>query len=242
MSGFKTRQVIEKMHAEMVEKYGQSAAAVGSGSRQVFLRWVGVRMGVYFAAAATGPWDVEVRGGTALLDADDRVELEREREGLEKHSRASGLGLELAEVGEGSVLGAWRPVSAGLRSGDGPGVGAGPDVCRCQCEAGGACSRTVCSGAAALARDVKAVADETTGANWGMSMERVRALCIQTLAAEEAAQEETPLKRAAGLAVDFVAAVAMLDDVAACKAIDVLKKCMAVHLLARIDGKAVARG
>jgi hypothetical protein len=114
----------------------------------------------------------------------------------------------------------------------------GADVCRCQCESGGACSRTVCSGAAALARDVRTVADQGNGANWQLALEKIRELCGQELEAAE----ETPLKRAAGMAMDFVALVGTLSDEDAVKAVEVIKSAVRVQLLARqMKGKAVAR-
>ena len=77
---------------------------------QVYLRWVGKRDGEPFTSAMRGPWGVTVCGTVIEVEELDRVELVRDRNGLEERSRVEGLTLQMAEVQSGSTLGDWRPV------------------------------------------------------------------------------------------------------------------------------------
>lgn len=208
---------------------------IGNGQKtvEVYLKWVGVRMGAYFESAQDGPYDVVIRGDAVSVDGRDMTELQAERAHLETSCLCSGLSLHMAEVLEGSVLGDWRPVVVGAvvmkkrgetkaecgnckhasfprgldigTCGDQPMARwdscalferadeeAGPDdpygltldMCRCQCQAGGECSRKVCSGAAALAREVLETAEAMNAHNWGEVKQAIIVRCEGELEAD----------------------------------------------------------
>lgn len=158
-----------------MKKRVNSEELIGNSQKtvEVYLKWVGVRMGVYFESAQDGPYDVVIRGDAVSVDGRDMTELQTERAHLETSCHCSGLSLHMAEVLEGSQLGEWRPVTVGAvrmkqmvetahaeahaNPDDLSGIIA--DMCRCQCQAGGECSRKVCSGATALARDTVSAVD-----------------------------------------------------------------------------------
>jgi hypothetical protein len=173
----------------------------------------------------------------------------------------------------------------------------GADVCRCQCASGGACSRSVCSGAKEIAgptyRDGNLIQvylrwhldrtdGETMESNGLPYFAKVKGNHVSLVAAdlvylenerkaltangrtgsvhlrmmelpdngtgyvtvnlvqEMEAGEETPLKRAAGVAMDFCAMIGKLSDEDAIKAIEVMKCGMCVQLLVLEQRKAVA--
>lgn len=84
---------------------------------QVYLRFVGVRLGLDFQSARMGPWSAHVADGVIAVDAADKVELDGEQKDLETHSHASGLTLQVALVEEGSTLGVWSPVTLAVANG-----------------------------------------------------------------------------------------------------------------------------
>lgn len=87
---------------------------------QVYMRWVGTRDGERFESMATGPWGVLFDGNVVLLDHADDVQLEHERDDLEKRSSVSSLLLEVAAIRDGergewkAMINARRDVSTGL--------------------------------------------------------------------------------------------------------------------------------
>ena len=141
-------------------------AEVGSqrseaGSQQVYFRFVGVQTGTHFESMKMGPYgspELTIHGeGLVELDAPARLELERDRKHLETSCLCSGLSLQMAVVLPGSVLGSWKAVELVQKTPDELEHGVhSPDVCRRQCENGGACGRTMCSGAVALEEPPKA--------------------------------------------------------------------------------------
>ena len=123
MNSKKTKAVIETMHREMMAKTIQTVGVRPGGAtmvvehgtaelatKQVYLRFVGVMDGARFESAQSGPWDAYVDGGLIMISPADKTELDGEKKGLEDYSHATGLKVQVAEVGEGSQLGEWRAV------------------------------------------------------------------------------------------------------------------------------------
>lgn len=143
---------------------------------QVYLKWVGVRMGVYFESAQDGPYGAVIHGDAISVDGRDMVELKTERTHLETVCLCSGLSLHMAEVMEGSQLGAWRPVTMKKQIETAhAGAHEKPDVCRCQCLKGGACGRPVCTGAYKLERICPV--DKTPCNKWTCEHAQMRGGC-----------------------------------------------------------------
>lgn len=91
---------------------------------QVYMRWVGTRDGERFESMATGPWGVQFDGNVVLLDHADDVQLEHERDDLEKNQGVTDMVLQMCYPVDGK-LETWQSVTNAKR-----GVETGLDVGR----------------------------------------------------------------------------------------------------------------
>lgn len=73
-------------------------------TKQVYVRWTGIRRGEPWVSAPSGPWGAVLAGGEAVFCDADYVELGRKTKGMEDYEGICDLEMYVAELQAGHLL------------------------------------------------------------------------------------------------------------------------------------------